>query len=339
MIFRTYYPASRKLLLDNVSEIDIFRIWCKDFKALDKPFRSPIIISGSSNSNNGSAVIGYANGHLVFRDFRIGRSFGSIQFASEMTSLSGNSLVQYLCEYFSLNVDHEFFETKQPKYEKTIDIKQVEKQISRIDVKYKHWNNEELEYWGNHGWTKDMLDRCRIHPVSHFFLWKDDNRIEYNRRITKSMSFSYDFGEMDGVFRRKVYSPQAKRGLKWFTNSNRMTIQGSSTIDSHVKTLFLTSSMKDIGPFWRILGHPCAVAPNSESALLSVEQVRWARQISDRQIIWYDNDGPGILNSIKQANMYGFESMMNPHGSHKDPSDYVNKRGLRDFNRILQGHI
>ena len=60
------------------------------------------------------------------------------------------------------------------------------------------------------------------------------------------------------------------------------------------------------------------------------------RQISDRQIIWYDNDTTGIFNARKQAELYGFECAWNPIESPKDQSDYWEERGGNEFNNLIK---
>lgn len=339
MIFRTLYPASKKLLLDSVSELDIFLLWCKSFKALNKNFKSPIIVVGSSNSSGDSANIGMVNGHYVFRDFRLGESYGCIQFARVMTGMSKDDVIQYLCEVFNLRVKT----VLSPKVkasalpEEYLDkIKSTEKKSVSIDVKYSPWTKDGILFWYKAGWLPYMLDKAQIRPVDRFWMSYDEYyRQEYDRLKLGPLSFSFDFYEVDGVFRRKIYSPYADREFKWKNNSSKSVIQGLNTIDSHVPKLYVTSSLKDCGPFWTINQHPCAVAPNSESTTLSPDQIRLLRQISDEQIIWFDNDRVGISSAKKYANMYGFEYKYNPIGSPKDPSDYWEARGGREFSKLI----
>lgn len=339
MIFRTLYPASRKLLLDSVSELDIFLIWCKSFKALNKNFKSPILIVGSDNMSEDSANIGRVNGHYVFRDFRLGESYGCIQFAEIMTGLSTDDVIQYLCEAFGLRVKSVLSPKIKAKTLSQADLNKAastEKKPIFIDVKYAPWTLRSLTFWVKAGWMPHMLDKAKIRPIERFWMSYDEySRQEYDSSKLGPMSFSYDFYEVDGVFRRKIYSPYAEREFKWKNNSSKSVIQGINTIDFHVPKLYLTSSLKDCGPFWSILGHPCAVAPNSESTTLSPAQVRMLRQISDEQIIWFDNDLVGINNAKKYSNLYGFKYQYNPISSPKDPSDYWTVRGGREFNKLI----
>ena len=338
MIFKTSYPASRKLLLDNVSELDIFLLWCKDFKTLEQRFRSPIIINGRESSGDRNANIGLISGRYVFRDFRLGKSFGAFQFAEVMSGYSGQALMEYLCERFNINVREVFFRGKIRNEIILNTENKPQKSIIEIDVSYKDWTVNELIYWRNHGWALEMINEAKIRSIDACVIRKNtlDNSFIIKSSELKSMMFSYDFGMYDGIFRRKIYSPQAESKYKWKNNAGSNVIQGLNTIQSHVPVIYITSSMKDIGPFWITNGRPCAVAPNSESTLLTVDQVRTIRQMSDRQVIWYDNDPVGILNARRQSELYGFEMSHNPIGAPKDPSDYVFERGLREFNNLLK---
>lgn len=340
MIFRTLYPASRKLLLESVSELDIFLIWCKSFKALNKNFRSPIIVAGANNSSEDSANIGRINGHYVFRDFRLGQSFGCIQFAQVMTGMGKEKVIQYLCESFGLRVKsiaNPSIRAEVMPQEELLKMAAVEKKPATIDVKYAPWTLPRIAFWTDCGWLPNMLDKAQIRPIDRFWItYGNGVRLEYDESKLGLMSFTFDFCEVDGLFRRKVYSPFAFREFKWKNNAPRNILQGLNTIESHIPKLYLTSSLKDCGPFWTIKQHPCACAPGSESTTLSPSQVRMLRQLSDEQIIWFDNDRVGIESAKKYANMYGFQYKHNPIRSPKDPSDYWEERGGREFSKLIQ---
>jgi len=301
-----------------------------------KRFKSPISVDGRSNTGIDAANILYRDGVFRLYDHRAGQSFDAFSFAMLMTGLDFKDTVKYLCDSFGLT------------HNDNVEIKSRGSLISKdaifetskeyvIDVKYKKWSQESIQYWINHGWLPHMLDKACIRPIEKFWMSNNNEyRIEYNRPLIGPISFSYDFIELDGIFRRKIYNPLAERkSFKWKNNTNKSIIQALNTIDYHVDTLYIVSSMKDCGPYWTLLGKPCAIAPNSESSLFSPNQVRMIRQISDKQIIWYDNDTTGKYNAIRQANLYGFDYKWNPQNGPKDQSDYVKERGLKEFRKLI----
>jgi len=339
MIFKTFYPASKKLLLDSVSELDIFKHFCPNFNRVGEHFVSPILIDGRPNKGQKAARILFTGKRFILHDFRAGQSFGAIEFASIMTGFSIEDTIKYLCDLFGITEDTFFDRKLIPKLicKEELENATHSQQSINIDVKYTPWTRESILYWYQFGWLPYMLDIAHIYPISNFWIrMGSEYKSSYNSAYLGGLSFSYDFGEYDGVFRRKIYNPLTEiKELKWKNNSTKEIIQGLHTIDCHLDTFYLTSSLKDCGVFWRLKGYPCAGAPNSESTILSPAQVRHIRQISNRQMIYFDNDNVGIRSAKKQANMYGFEWQCNPMYGPKDQSDYVRERGLREFNKLI----
>jgi hypothetical protein len=334
MVFTTQTPVSKQLLLEKVSELDIFRLFCKDFKYVNRKFKSPILVGGKPNLGQEAAVLLWNNKRIILHDFRLGRSFTAINFAMLMTGLNFIDTIQWLAKKFNV-VKGDTEKISQAPIE--TEILERVAIPARIDVKYETWTEASLNYWLNYGWLPYMLDEACIYPIEKFWVsYEGDKRKEYSRPKIGPFSFTYDFFKVDAVFRRKVYSPlTANKDLKWKNNTNKGIIQALNTIKGHIDTLYLVSSMKDCGPFWTVLGHPCAVAPNSESTILFPDQIKMLKQISNHQIIWYDNDTTGISNAQQQAKLYGFEAKWNPIGTPKDQSDYTKERGLKEFKKLI----
>lgn len=336
MIFSTQRPASKQLLLDNVSELDIFLLFCKHFKEVGRRFKSPIFVDGRANTGIDAANILYRDGVFRLYDWRAGQSFDCFAFAMLMTGLDFKDTIKYLCDEFRLTYS-DSIDIRPKRSLQSKDIIYENHNEYTIDVKYEPWRKESLDYWISHGWQPYMLDKCNIKPIERFWMSNSDEyRIEYNRPLIGPISFVYDFTEYDGIFRRKIYNPlTSRKNLKWKNNTNKLIIQALNTIDYHVEILYIVSSMKDCGGFGTILNKPCAIAPNSESTLLSVDQVRYLRQISDKQIIWYDNDSTGRFQSKHQAELYGFDYQYMPFNGPKDQSEYIKQRGLKEFKKLI----
>ena len=86
MNFSTQRPASKQLLLDNVSELDILLLFCKDFKAINRRFKSPIFVSEKEDEGIGTAYILHKGDRFKLYDHRIGKSFDPFSLAMIMTA-------------------------------------------------------------------------------------------------------------------------------------------------------------------------------------------------------------------------------------------------------------
>lgn len=338
MIFSTASPVGKALLLGKVSELDIFLLFCKNFSRFKKPFKSPILLGNESDRSEKSAALLPASEQrpMLLYDFRVAQSFTAINLARVMTGLNYHETIEYLCNKFGI-ISGSYDSLKLPSTRfKMVDIESSDAPCI-INVRYEPWTLESIEYWKDYGWKPYMLDKAQIRPIQTFWLIKDEEyHVRYDRPLIGPISFSYDFCEVDGIFRRKIYNPKTSRkNLKWKNNTTKDILQCGNTIDYHVDTLYIVSSMKDCGPYWNVLEKPCAVAPNSESTLLSPEQINMIRQISDKQIIWFDNDSTGRHNAQKQANLYGFECKWNPKWAPKDQSDLVKEFGLKQFYQLI----
>lgn len=336
MIFSTQRSASKESLMSSVSELDIFLLFCKHFEAIGRRFKSPIVVSNKPDDGIGAAYILHKNGILKFYDHRIGKAYGALDLAMLMTGLNFRNVIAYLCDEFGV-LNAKSVPIAQSKVLVNRDVFYENHKDFNIDVRYENWSKQSLQFWVDHGWLPYMLDKALIRPIERFWMSNSSEyRIEYNRPLIGPISFTYDFVEINGIFRRKIYNPYAeKRSLKWKNNTNKSIIQALNTIDYHAETLYITSSLKDCGPYWTILNKPCAIAPNSESTLMSVSQIRAIKQMSDKQILWFDNDDVGRMNAMRQSKLYGFECKWNPIGSPKDQSDYVNQRGLKEFRKLI----
>ena len=154
----------------------------------------------------------------------------------------------------------------------------------------------------------------------------------------RSLAYSYDYYMHEGIFRRKLYFPEKTGKEKWLSNVDNTIIQNWDLLPkSGGDVLFITSSKKDCGPFYRIYNKWNACAPNNEGSFLPEDvffkkiKPRW-----NRIILWFDNDDTGIKNSLKWAKKYQIEAVWNPVNAPKDQSDFVKAHGLREFNNLIQ---
>jgi hypothetical protein len=200
-----------------------------------------------------------------------------------------------------------------------------------LKKKRKPWSEKELNYWKQFAWTKDMLINAKIESIEKYWI----NFTEFP--IFAEFSFSFEYCENEGIYRRKLYFPNRKKGKKFISNVNPSIIQGWHMLPEKGEILFITKALKDIGPFKR-LSFP-AIAPNSESSFLPDYMVKKLKTRFKRIVVWFDSDYTGVTNARKFANQYDLEYTFNPERASKDPSDFVRDFGLNNFNNYLKDFI
>ena len=314
-------------VLNSVSSYDLFKKYCPNFKQVGVLFSSEF-----RNDSNPSCIINPTPNGLKYKDF--GESEGSMDilgYLMKKFSVSLNDAIEIIVEdrnNFSLDSKYSI------KLSDKIKSERIEKPPTIIDIKGRDFNQKDLNFWNPEVWTKEMLIKAKTIPISHF--WIDNYK---GRRCVKaaSLAYSYDYYFHNGVFRRKIYQPKNKK-LKWVSNVDDTTVQLVDVMPKYGDILFITSSKKDAGVFWRIQLNGWtknkvihAVAPNTESAYipecwLEKTKTRWKKII-----IYYDSDAPGIKNAANLSELYGLDYMYNQTESEKDPFDYCNKYGIKQF--------
>lgn len=327
--------ASRELIDKYLTSYDIFSFYCSGFTKLGKKFKSDI----RTGDKDPSASIIYYRNDLLYTDFGRQGSYRAIDYVARRFNISYYDALQKIAEDFGLLKVNQNQVYHKIKYEsKELNITYKEKTPSIIQIKSQDFTKADLEYWNNYYWTEYMLNVIGVKSISHFFITNEskdmNNQIFYTQN---TLSFSFEYYWLDGIFRRKLYFPHREKEYRFLTNGGSSIVQGWDTLPKKGgDTLFITSSLKDIGPFWR-LGY-YAIAPNSERLFIPNNVWRKLKQRWKRIIIWYDNDNTGINDAKRFAAKYDVEYYYNPLRAPKDPSDFVKTENLREFNWLIQNY-
>lgn len=333
---------TQRNLFEKVDSLAIFGAYCKNFKEIGKNFSSEF-----RPDPHPSCRIENINGDLLYTDFGEA-SYRAIPFVMRKFNLDRHDVLRKINSDFNLDlIDLTKSKTILPKTKvdtiSRINVKSKEKAVTQIKVKYQGFYKEDLQYWSNHGWTMDMLQRASIKPISNFWLTMEHfGMIDVPFNVSDEQAYTFDYYLHNGVFRRKLYFPERLGNKRFISNVDNSIIQNWDILPKNgIDTLYITSSKKDTGPFWHLNGHNCnAVAPNNEGTFLP-ESVFLGKikKRYPRIIIWFDNDETGVKNGLKYAKKYGIESYCNPFNAPKDPSDIWRIDGGRVFNQILQKTI
>lgn len=337
------YGFGKELTVENIfkkiSSYDIFKEYSENFKVIGKNFTSDL----RDDDDNASSQINVIGGDLLYSDFGLGKSFRCIEYVKYKFGLDFFSALQKINQDFNLGLGINSGNIKNTKYVKksqTIQLK--EKKPSDIKKRKRPFTEKDLKYWNEFYWTEQMLKDSNTESISHY--WINGNMWTVK---PDELAFSYEYYWHNNRMQRKLYFPQ-RTDYKWFSNVDNTIVQLVNVMPKKGNVLFITSSKKDAGIFWRInieryfpdlIIH--GVAPNNEGSFVPEEWFNKQKLRWDKIILWYNNDwhkkdNPGVTNSIKYAEKYGIEWFVNPDNEPKDPSDYAKKYSLDKFVKLIK---
>ena len=318
-------------VLNRITSEEIFRRYCENFKAIDKKFHSTL----RSDDSKPSCMIGVVGGDLLYKDFGERGAYRAIQYVARKYGVRYWDALQIINRDFKLGLGNDSSTPFKPVSQEVVKIHEQIKATKKLEtilkVKYRDYTLDDLSYWGQYYWTKEMLLSVDVRPISHF--WIHNRKNNFRMFIADKLAYTQDYYVHKDVFRRKIYQP-FNSDMKFLGNVDDTIVQGYKRLDKTGDILIITSSLKDCGVFWR-MGYN-AIAPNSESSFIPVEFLNKYRKRYDRIIIWFDNDydkpdNPGVAHAQKFSTMYDLEYYHTPDNTAKDPSDFAKKYGLGSF--------
>lgn len=323
---------TKKQIFSKITSYDIFKFYCPNFITLNSLFKDNI----RTGDKNPSTSIAFIGGDLLYKDFGTEGSYRAVDYVSHKFGLSFHTTLEKISDDFGLGFtsNNKRAITKPSYNTKSLKRVLIEKTPALLDIKTQSFTKTNLKYWKQYGWTEQMLKTIKVNSISHYWLTNTSKGI-VNRMVDVSniQAFSYNFYFHKGIFRRKLYFPY--KFNRFINNGDNTIVQGWDTLPKKGgDILFITSSLKDIGPFWR-LGY-YAVAPNSEKLFILPEVYAKLKKRWNRIIIWFDNDESGIISAKNFAKKYNIEYYYNPIKAPKDPSDFVKAEGLREFNWLIK---
>lgn len=337
-----YRPSlTPEKLFEKVSHYEIFFKYCNNWKYVDYKVNNKLFPSEfRDDDSHGSAVIKVSKaGSMYYVDYGENIPLKPINFVMRKFGLDFLSALRKIFSDFGIsNYEDSDISKYDNKYVKkhnlldrtpyTPDYIPNTKHTTIIKKKRRNWTAKDISYWMQYGWTFSMLDEARIEPISKYWV----NSTKFNTFAEPSYSFEYYKSE--GIFRRKLYFPYRSGKYRFLSNVDTTVIQGWHMLPKSGDTLFITKALKDIGPFKRLNYN--AIASNTETSFIPKSVVNKLKKRYKRLIIWFDNDSAGVTNAIKYSEMYDLEYIVNPENTAKDPSDFVKKYDLNDFNNLIK---
>ena len=335
---------TKENILSRITSYDIFKFYSDNFIEIGKSFVSDT----RSDDEDPSACIAVVKNDLLYTDFGTQESFRCIDYVMKRLNIDYFSALQQINLDFDLKLgiygDKGITKKSSKVATRNKNVKLVEKTPTILRKKQRPFTAKDLEYWNSFYWTEWMLNEAKTQSISHY--WINEYMFEVK---PNELAFTYEYYHHPHM-QRKLYFPLRKK-FKWFSNVDTSIVQLVDVMPKKGDVLFITSSKKDAGVFWRMQLEKMfdgkvihGVAANNEGSFVPDEwfhkmQTRWNRIIIWHNNDWTKKDNPGVTNAKKHSEKYGIEYYYNPDGEPKDPSDFCKKYNLVKFKELVESKL
>lgn len=314
-------------VLTKITEYDIYKFYMPTQNwqvnvVTYSPFRE---------EKNPSFMISYVGGTLRYIDFGDSNIKGNcFQFVISMFNLSSlDDALLLIDKDFDLGI---VSTSSSKNYEKIVtSYKQPTTTFKReffIQVKTRKFTHEELAYWNEYYQDIDDLRLNNVYSIKEVYL----NKKKFNIKDTE-LRFGYLY---EGHW--KIYRPFADKKNKWMPNNVPITMMDGLDDIKDCDVAFINKSKKDYMVMKKVV--PCCCAVQNEGiGCFSEENVNYLKENSDRQILSFDSDEPGVKNSQLITEKFGFEYCNVPKlylgEGIKDWADLAKTHGLKTIEKYL----
>lgn len=279
-------------ILKLVSDYDVFHYFMpnKNWK-INQITNSPL-----HEDNTPSFLIGNKNGYMAFVDFSMNVSGDAFDFVRVLHRCTYNEALRIVDKEMGLGIcscdnigEYKKIVSsyKQPEEDK-------EKHSVMIQVITRKFTNNELEYWnGYHQDLQDLRDN-HVYSIDKVFL----NRKRFPLNDTE-LRFGYLYDD-----KWKLYRPFNNKKSKWVSNVPITVMDGKENI-INCDVAFINKSKKDMLVIKKVFPYSCSVQ-NEGISCFSLDNVKFLKDNSKKQILSFDSDVPGVTNSQQITKLFKF---------------------------------
>jgi len=310
-----------EVILEKLSEYDIFRHYISGFKEIGARFRSEI-----RDDNVPSAVIYVWKGRLWYKDHgHPDHSFSCLRYVQHKFQCDWVTTLRMIDSDFNLNLAHSKGTVKigeGKRYEK----RDFTEKITIIKKRSRGWMQADADFWRQFYIGKDILVKFGVEPISHYWI----NTLRFN---CETITYAYPFGT-----RFKIYAPLSKEA-KWSSNVSSKDIQGWTQLPATGDIVILTSSLKDIMTLLAV-GYN-SVALQTEMQIPPENLIAQLKERFKEVLVLYDNDfdketNPGQMMASRICEKYNLVNICIPSEYRsKDPSDLVRNKDRLILKQII----
>ena len=305
-----------------VSDVDIFKRYCRPFRQLGKKFSSEL-----RDDPVPSAVISSLRSGIRYTDFgHMDHRFDSIGYVMYKYNCTFIEALRMIDMDFGLGLSSGSCTELAPVQKLYIPRAKIP---ARIEVKGRELSKEDALYWSMYGIGPKELVKFKVVPISHYWI----NGIRYS---AGHCTYAY----CEHYPRFKIYAP-LDGNRKWYGNCRPSDLQGMSCIPDSGDRIILASSLKDVMVI-SLFDIP-AIAYQAESIFPSKELIHDLLKRFTKVEVLYDNDigrdmNPGQLMAARICNEYGVRNIRIPEElGCKDIAEVMEVHGPIITNQILNG--
>ncbi len=299
-------------ILQKISEYDIFKYYCPNFKSLNVKFCSDL-----REDSRPSVSIGVWNNKLLYKDFGYpDHTFNCFSYVQQKFNCDFYAALRIIDCDFNLGLANHSNDVKFTMgylAYKQKPLKLVQKQTI-IQKRRRRWNKDDKNFWSKYLISKEILLTFGVEPITHYW-------INGNRFTCKSITYVYRFGN-----KFKIYAPYEEEN-KWASNTNKEIIQGYKQLPVKGDLCIITSSLKDVMCLFAM--GISAIALQSEMQMPKEETIKELKERFKKVALFYDNDfnnpnNPGQTMAKKICAKYRLNNIIIPDNYElKDLSDYI----------------
>jgi hypothetical protein len=313
-------------ILTKISEYDIFKFYMPSSWSLNVACSSPF-----RKDKNPSFIISSKYKSLSYIDFGDTSFKGNcFHFVRQLYNLPNlNETLIKIDKDFGLGISKGIVSTD---YKKIIsNYKQPtlnEKKNVNIQLMPKSFTLDDLAYWNMFHQDISDLKRENIYSIDKLFLNK--KRFSFNKN---EPIFGYLY---EGKW--KIYRPFENKKRKWIPNNVPITVMDGIKGLEPNKLAFINKSKKDYMVIRKLFTNTCAVQ-NEGIGCFSEENIKLLKNNSNRQILSFDSDDPGVKSSKKITEIFDFDYCNVPRHylaqGIKDWADLAKLKGMNSIEKYL----
>ena len=302
-----FTATNKKAEVDSVHPLLLFKKYCPSVNT-DSNCRSPLRVG----DNLPSFRLFYSNNALLFNDFGLGETGDIYKFVRILFGLTYAQAIDKLYRDIK-NIPDEI---------KTKPIFIPEDTVSKSEIlyDYRKVKTEDNVFWSKILNELKTLNLFDVYPISRF-------KVKDYIFNCKNLTYVFHVGS-----RLKIYQPG--NTIKYMGNTNSNSIQGWQMLNFDIKKLYLVSSLKEVIVLYE--QGVQAIAPNSESTLISPKVMNFLKFYWDIEIL-YDWDKAGLINARKHSVKYNLpiSKLQFKKMKTKDLSDFREIYGFSNLSNIL----
>jgi hypothetical protein len=333
----------REVILEHVSELDIFFHYLGQEVKLGRPIVSPLRQEKHPSFNLYQSP---SNGKIYYKDFGDERG-DCFNFVMKLFGCSFPEALQTVAQDFSIDLGVKR-DVSGIRREKKIRIPQIFI-IPKKEFPYarKEWTTDSLDLWIKVNVTTEILLEYNTWSVDKVKIKKRDSEEWFILKGTEQDPI-YCFDYENGT--KKFYRPKVKdKKFKFMSNLCTKDIFGLKQLkqevakNGKVKVLIICAGQKDCLSLYGSIGIR-GIALNSESASITKELFIELLQYAENILVCYDNDETGIKNAAKIKQDIGIDNIflgdISPAHDVNDLYDYFSKQyDKQSFLNLIESKI